>query len=579
MKTFVQRIVTSGLVWSKTHVKTTIIIGIVLVVGGYMMIRPAATDQAQSFSVVQAIGRGEVSSGIETTGEIVAAQKLDLDVYKQLSRIDVVNIQNGRHVNKGDVLISFDKSDANVSARSSAVSVAEAELNLDVAEANKSDPNTQIRTLENQIAGYKKSITDAYHDFLNESLEVKPSRNLTYLLDGTVPTLSGRYVGGIEGEYVIEVYASQAASGYSFWVSGIENASGTVVPQKAVALGTKGLKITFPTTVRAGDRWVVRIPNTDIGTYAEAQADYEKTVADIQVNLANAEQDLADLKQTDSGAYRDLNVEQASLTLAKARQQLAENYDAIRERDIVAPFAGSVQDMQNVVVGATPTGGTEDSISLGTLVSDEYLVTFTLDAADAAKVSVGQKVEVKVTSYAAQPVFTATITEVSSLPASSGVAQYDVSAKLDYDAQTAQTLLREGMLADVLVVQEAKQDVLRVPTAAISYVDGHPTVQVVDTLTEAQEKQFEHMGIVRTDGTTIATYPVTVELGVAGRFYTEIVSGLKEGDRIVTTATTLSANTGATVQQGFGIPGARANVRVQSGSGNNFQNRSTNTNS
>ncbi|MFA7395211.1 MAG: hypothetical protein WCZ69_02205, partial [Candidatus Paceibacterota bacterium] len=64
----------------------------------------------------------------------------------------------------------------------------------------------------------------------------------------------------------------------------------------------------------------------------------------------------------------------------------------------------------------------------------------------------------------------------------------------------------------------------------------------------------EQLGIVRTTEAELATYPVTVKLGVLGRFYTEIVSGLEEGALIVTTATALQTETDSAVQQGFGPP-------------------------
>lgn len=539
-----------------------LVIVIFLAVTGFLVFRSGSSDSAQAFSVVQTVGRGSVSSGIETTGKIVAAQKLDLDVYKQLSRIDVVNIKNGSHVEKGSVLVSFDKSDANVNVRSAAVSVTEAELKLQTAQTNASDPNTEIFTLENQIKGYKKSLGDAYLDFLNANLEVK-ARKGTREETKTPPTLSDRYIKG-ENEYKIQIdfpdfndiYHTESLLLYKVFDNTGKLSEHELIYDTPTPLADTGLRILFTTTMNpeVGDEWHIKVPNTNVGSYAETKADYEETVRNLEVNLASAEQKLADLKQTDTGDYRDLNLEQAELAFAEARQRLSENYDVVKERDIVAPFAGSVQDMQNVVVGATPTGGSEDSIRLGTLISDEYLITFALDAADVAKVKVGQKVQVSVTSYANQPTFDATITEISSLPTESGVAQYDVNALLDYDARTAQTVLREGMLADVVVVQEEKENVLRVPTSAIAYEEGQPVVKVVGSLTDEQRQQVEQLGIVRTTEAELATYPVTVKLGVAGRFYTEIVSGLEEGTLIVTTATALQSETGSAVQQGFGPP-------------------------
>lgn len=312
------------------------------------------------------------------------------------------------------------------------------------------------------------------------------------------------------------------------------------------------------------------VPNTEVVTYSETKTDYEQTIADLEktiadanVNLANAEQDLEDLKRTDSTSYRNLSVEQAESALAEARQRLSKNYDVVQDRDIVAPFSGSVEGMENVVVGATPTGGQEDSINLGTLISDDFLTTFTLGATDVAKITVGQKVKVTVTSFSNQPTFDAYITQISSLPESSGVAQYKVQALLDYDRSSADIFLREGMLADIEVVEQENINALRVPTAAVKYEQGTPKVTVVDQLTDQQKQQAARMGIIRTDGAPLSTYDVTVELGVVGKYYVEIKSGVNEGDIIVASSLTQTTDTTASVveQRGFRPPSGDGNFQ------------------
>lgn len=568
--------------------KIYIAITLIFALGAYYLIgyESADTTTESSFYVVGAVGTGEVSSGIETTGDIVAAQKLDIDVYKQLSRIEGVNVQNGSHVEAGDVLVSFDKSDAYVDTESARVSVAEAELSLAEELENAEDPSTAIRSKENQIAGYEKTIadtkqdlTDAYRDFLNTSLIAYAYKGQEKrLADKAEPTITGRYVSTVEGEYVIEVYASNADSGFSYKVSGLESMTASIIFGKAVDLGTRGLKIQFPSDTSTGDKWVVYVPNTRVATYAEAKADYEAKVADLKkvsadaaVSLQNAKQELADLTLTDSTSYRDLGVEKARTSLAEARQRLAENYDVVQERDIVAPFSGTVEGMENVVVGATPTGGTSDSINLGTLISDEFLTTFTLGASDVAKVAVGQKVKVTVTSFANQPTFTAAITQISSLPASDGVAQYEVQALLEYDRSTAEIILREGMLADIEVVEEEKADAVRVPVSAITYEQGVPKVTVVEDLTADQIAQIERMGIVKTVGTALATYQAEVKLGIVGQYYAEVVSGLELGTYIVSSSLTDSASESVVEEARFGPGGGQrsSNSSNQNTSGNN----------
>jgi multidrug efflux pump subunit AcrA (membrane-fusion protein) len=530
-----------------------------------------------SFYVVDTVARGEVTSGIETTGEIIAAQKLDIDVYKKLSRIDTVNVQNGSHVESGEVLLSFDKNDAYVDAQSSLVSVAEAELSLETEQKSAADPNAEIRTLENQIIGYQKAITDntqdigdAYIDFLNTDLEIIPTpARYSQQADRTYPTLSGRYVSKTEGVYTIEVYASGAESGYSFRVTGLENITDSVIFGKEIDLGTRGLKITFPASTKNGDAWLINIANTKIASYVENKQDYEARVADLQkliadarVNLTNAQQSLEELKRTDSTTYRDLSVQKAQASLQDAKVRLSQNYDVVQERDIVAPFSGTVEGMENVVEGATPTGGTSDTINLGTLISDEFLTTFTLSATDIAKVVVGQKVKVTVTSFTEQPIFEGTITEISSLPESTGVAKYEVRALLSYDRTSAKLILREGMLADIEVVEKENLNALRIPTAAITYEQGVPKATVINTLTEEQKQQVSDMGIVRTSGAPIETYKVTLKLGIVGQYYAEVLEGLDEGDIIVATSVSEESSNSVVEQAGFG-PGRNSDQEPQ----------------
>jgi len=538
--------------WKWTIVATLVF---ALVVFGLSNFWGHKSTGTQSFTVVQNVQKGQVSSGIETTGQIKAAQKLDLNVYKQMSRIDVVNVQNGSHVEANDVLISFDKSDVSISARSAAVSVAAAELDLEAKREDIGDPNTQINDLKNKIIGLEESIPEAERDFLNENLTIEPANSLTK--NKIRPAISGRYTKEANTYRILIGRDIRYDSQFTYKVFNEDGkiSEHEVVYGLATPIADTGLKITFTElmNIEDSDKWLISLPNTAVATYAESKTKFEAKIRDIELNIASSKQQLSNLLRGDSVAYRDLDLEKAELSLYEARQRLSENYDSINERDIIAPFAGTVQDMENVVVGATPTGGSADSIHLGTLISDEYLVTFTLDAADVVKIKPGQKVEVAVTSYPNQPNFTATITEISSLPTGTGVAQYNVNAKLDYDAKTSETILREGMLADIVIVQDEKDDVLRVPTSAISYENGRPVVQKVDSLTADQQKQLKELGIVKADGAEIPTYTVEIGIGIQGRFFTEVTSGLADGDMIMTTNTT-NSSTNTAVQAEFGAP-------------------------
>lgn len=548
--------------------KIAISLMLVLVVGAiyFFFFRVATEEVTDTFAVVESVARGSVSSGIETSGTIVAAQKLDLDVYKQARRIEAVNVTNASHVEKGALLFSFDKSGAYVEVESSRVSIAEAELALATEQVNYSDPNTTLRTLQNTVVTLRADIVSAEQDvvqrerdYFNENKTAEPGNEQAE--DKVRPTISGVYNGEVEGVYQIEVYSSGADSGYSYRVSGLEAVSENVIVGIATPLGKQGLKVLFSGDMKHGDVWLVSIPNTAAPEYVQNKENYESDIADLKeliaskkIEIANTDIEIKNQVQTDGVPYRDLSVSKAEAALSKARQQLSENYDVVQEQDIVAPFSGTVEGLENVVVGATPTGNTNDTISLGTLISDDFLVNFSLSAVDVAKVSVGQKVLASVTSFPGVAPLEATIIEVSSLPESAEVAQYEVQALISLPASSTITL-REGLLVDIEVVQEEVPNVIRVPLSALSYENGKARVMVVGDLTTEQQIELERLGVIKSVAGTFPSYAVEVEVGVTGTFYAEIKNGLTEGMNIIVTNT--EVNTEVIEQDNFGPPNER----------------------
>jgi hypothetical protein len=283
----------------------------------------------------------------------------------------------------------------------------------------------------------------------------------------------------------------------------------------------------------------VAVPNTYAPEYVANREVYEEAISDLdllitesRVAIANKEQEIEDLSQTDNVQFRDLGVARAQAELAQAREQLSQNFDVVQEQNIVAPFSGTIEGMENVVVGASPTRDTNDPITLGTLISDDFLATFSLSAVDIAKVEMGQLVLVNVTSFPEAPTLEAMIIEISSLPNSDGVAQYEVQALIIMPDDLPITL-REGLLADIEIVEDVANDVLRIPSAAISYENRQAQVRVLTDLTPDQKKTIDTLSIVRKMSDEQVGFMVDIELGVTGAFYSEVKSGLTQGQYLI----------------------------------------------
>ena len=537
--------------WLKNHLWVAVI-GVVIIasVGGFFIYKKMHTALAAPvYAVVDTVSKGSVSSGISATGQIVAAQKLSLDVYKQAQRIDAVNVVNGGHVNAGDVLLSFDKSGAAVSVKSSQLQLAQAKLDLSKQQASYTDPNTTVNTLQNDIVQLQTAIVQAEKDKVqaqrdfNNANTTAESHNYN-TRDKTKPTVSGVYSGNTQGSYVVTIYSSASPSGFSFSLSGLETGAQAIYSNTAVPLGSYGLLITFPVGIQSGDQWIIALPNTYAPEYPENKDAFDKSITNLdqtitadKLSIANKQQQIKDAQLSDSTSYRDLDVSKAEAAVSQAQVQLSNNYDVMQEQNIVAPFSGTIDGLANVVVGATPTKNTNDSVSLGTLISDDFLVTFSLNAVDVAKVSVGQKVQVSITSFPVQQPLDAAVTEISALPDSSSVAQYTVKAKITIPKDSGISL-REGLLANVEIVQQEVNDVLRIPISAVTYTNGKSTVEVVnDTLTSEEQTQLDKLHILKSDSGTFPSYPVAVKLGVAGTFYAEVTDGLQEGQKIIVSKT------------------------------------------
>lgn len=309
------------------------------------------------------------------------------------------------------------------------------------------------------------------------------------------------------------------------------DASGTVTPavQEDVAFAVSGtvtaVNVSAGQTVTAGD--VLATVDT-----LQLEAD----LLDAQATLAEAQATLADAEDADSS---DARINAASAAVDVAQSNVDEATAAMSDATLVAPADGLITSV-GVAVGdkvsgttsgstsnsasstgsaggtTTPgsTSGSSSSTSTTTSSSAFTLVStasWTMDVSvgetDVANVQAGQQVEL--TDDDGNEYF-GTVSEVGLLPStSSGSAQYPVTITITGDGDG----LFDGVSLSGSIVYERRTDVLAVPSAAVTTTDGTSTVTVVDA-----------------DGTQSE---VTVEVGESSGQYTEILSGISEGDEIV----------------------------------------------
>ncbi len=245
--------------------------------------------------------------------------------------------------------------------------------------------------------------------------------------------------------------------------------------------------------------------------YQAALANYRKLVArpsDAQIaqaeaQIAQAEAQLAKLK--DSPSREDIDAAQAQVEQAKVGVEQAKL--ALENVQILAPFAGIVAEVNIKENEMPPT--MEPAIVLIDPDSGFY-VDMTVDEMDVAKVAVGQRADVK-PSALRDVVLKGTVSYISPVSTQvNGVTSYRGKVKLD----GTNASLKDGMYADVTVSTRNLKDVLLVPNRFVRIdADSGETL------------------VFRLVGETLKKTPV--RLGVKGDRYSQVLSGVKEGDVIV----------------------------------------------
>jgi multidrug resistance efflux pump len=275
--------------------------------------------------ILPSIGKPPVVSlvpadSIDTT---VADSGTSIQLSFQASgRVAAVNVAKGAAVAKGQVLASLDTSVA------SGV-VSQAKAALDLAKAQYGAASLQYQNAETQ---QDTLVNNAYRTLLSSGLQARP---IGVIDESHNPIVSGTYTCTTEGSYEIDLYASGAASNYSFNLSGLENGTGNVTYGAPQPLGACGLYITFVPGFSGGDKWTIDIPNTNTSSYQARKNAYDLAVATRQQTLSQLS---ASIGQNSSTS--DANVANAAISVAEGAYQsaLAQYANNI----ITAPAAGIV---------------------------------------------------------------------------------------------------------------------------------------------------------------------------------------------------------------------------------------------
>ncbi|MEW6327309.1 MAG: efflux RND transporter periplasmic adaptor subunit [Thermodesulfobacteriota bacterium] len=321
-------------------------------------------------------------------------------------------------------------------------------------------------------------------------------------------------------------------------------ASGTVNPVVLVAVGSQvsgtiqKIYVDFNSPVKKGQVIAQIDPATFQAEVAKARANYKNALANQEqrrVQVIDAKRTLdryrdliqkelisqseVDTAETNyQSALAALHAAEAAVLQARAALDLAESN--LGYTTIYSPVTGIVVS-RNVDAGQTVAASFQSPV-LFTIAQDltKMQINTSVDEADIGVVKVGQKATFTVDAYPGET-FIGKVLQVRSAPQTvQNVVTYDVIVNVD----NPMLKLKPGMTANVSILIDQQQDVIKIPTAALRF---QPPAEELKKFA----REIPKGALVWKMLPQKQLKPVTVKLGITNGQFAELLEGdVKEGD-------------------------------------------------
>ena len=263
-------------------------------------------------------------------------------------------------------------------------------------------------------------------------------------------------------------------------------------------------------------------------------SDQSQVVADEQ-SITEKQYALANLK---AGAD-PLDVQSQQLAITQKQNALDQAQANLAYYTVRAPFDGVV-----AAVDVKPGDSASTGAAAFTLISKDQIANISMNEVDVAKVAIGDKATL---SFDAIPglAIAGQVAAIDSIgTVSQGVVNYNVQIAFD----TQDTRVKPGMSVSAAIITATHTDALLVPNGAVKAQGGNSYVQVI-------------AGAAAGATVTSASAPTLtpVQVGLSNDSMTEILSGISEGQPVVTqviggsaSVSTQSASAGLRILGGAG---------------------------
>ncbi|MFA6094449.1 MAG: HlyD family efflux transporter periplasmic adaptor subunit [Candidatus Paceibacterota bacterium] len=512
----------------KRHKIISLVIILIIIVSGYWLYHSKTTATAETKYVIGTVRVGDVSSVVTGTGQVSAESSVDIK-SKVSGDIVALYVKNGDEVGEGSIIAQIDSEDALKNLRDAEINLKSAQISLDkvLQPANTSTVyDDAFNTITNAFLDLPV-ISDELYSMLYDrkhSLYLADDQQVNFYSGKTGVSLKR----GAELEYntakklLKSSLATYRTTPRLSEPAVIESLLGdTLVTVRAMSDALKNIQ----TTVNYISDKIDTDKPSELGVDQSALVSYTSKLNGHVSNVLSSQTSIESAKTSE--VNDSLDIQSQKLSLEQKKNAVSDAQDTLSDYYVRAPFGGVVADVP-VSVG----DGASSAMVLATIITKKQIATIPLNEVDAAKVKTGQKVVLTFDAVSGLEVV-GEVSDVQTLgTVSQGVVSYDVQISFD----TQDTRVKPSMSVSAAITTDIRESVLSVPTSAVKTSRGGLYVEVVDNVPKGSGTTTAVGGII------LSTPPrqQIVEVGLTGDSRIEIISGLNEGDRIVTRTITAS---------------------------------------
>jgi HlyD family secretion protein len=490
---------------------------------------------------------GTVMQTVDATGGVSSAEDIKLN-FKTSGRISRIHTAKGSTVKKGQTLATLDAGALNsqvleaqadlekIQAGSTPEDIRISEITVEqkeqALESQKNDlenlklqkitelknlKDTLIVTIENELVDVTKALSTV-DDTLNDA----DAKDTLGALDSSAVPIAN------QSQATAEASADNSSTAASLITSDYTNAQILEVADEVMETLTQ-VQECLSHTHYALDRTITssKLTQTELNTLITNTETEQTTIQASKTAIQTSE-----TNWTNKIAYFDDQITKAADavaaaedTLQLARAQLAlkkadpENYEITAARArlaraqanlsdaiITSPVSGVITEI-NYKVGEQTSLATPAIEMIG---NSELEIEVDIPESDIAKIAVGQETEITLDSFGDDMIFYGSVTFID--PAEtiiSDVVYYQVKVQF----ADGKDNVKPGMTANVTIKTTEKSNVLKVPIRAVKQRNGDRIVEILN-IDQVEERK--------------------VTTGLRGDDFYEILTGLSDGDTIIT---------------------------------------------